>query len=113
MRRWRLGVGLATAPAGANASSLSARMSVRRHSSSRDVGQGVAWKRANASRRRSISQVGLVAALQERLEGRFGEAAVVAGGVVVDALLIAGLFSSFEVGHWAEVPLRGIVGRPP
>ena len=51
-------------------------MSVRRHSSSRALGQANAWNRANASRRRSTSQDGLVAVAQERLEGVLGEAAL-------------------------------------
>ena len=43
---------------GAKVSSFKARMSVRRHSSSRAVGQGNAWNAANASSRRSMSQSG-------------------------------------------------------
>ena len=43
---------------GAKFSSLKARISVRRHSSSRAVGQAKAWNRAKASRRWSVSQEG-------------------------------------------------------
>ena len=63
------------AAGGAKASSFSARISVRRHSSSRALGQGNAWNRANASRRRSTSHAGSSRSLQEALEGVLGEAA--------------------------------------
>ena len=45
-----------------------------------EVGQGAAWNVANASRRRSSSQAGSSRPLQERLEGRLGEAAGRGGG---------------------------------
>src|SRR5262245_45095310 len=96
-------------------SSLSARMSVRRHSSSRSVGIGVARKAVNASRRRSATQPG--SSLLSRNAAKAASVNPWVIGVVLvpvaRALLIAVLISRFAgqgLGDGRDVGLiQGVV----
>src|SRR5262249_44484779 len=96
------GLGPAAA-GGAKAASFRGRMSVRRHSSSRALGQGKARNRANASPRRSTSHQGSSRPFTKRGNASSVNRPVVGLRIVPVALLI--------IGEFVRVRARSLVIR--
>src|SRR5579885_1647596 len=97
------------AQGGAKASSFRARISVRRHSSSRAPGQGKARNRANASRRRSTSHAGSSRPLRKRSKASSVKPPAVGVRVVPDALLMFADLIQWLSGSIRLIDLIGLV----